>query len=114
MLAIRPIDEADVIDLLNNGRFGGEVEGYIMMDGPEYVGHALFIVENGVTNVLDSAVDDKPKLDGIVRACIAAGDNRGAKSFSVNMEHAPLAEWWSVFCTGLSAPVGTDHLFTFC
>ena len=34
MIAMRPIREYDVIDLLNNGRFEGEVEGYVVMDGP--------------------------------------------------------------------------------
>ena len=29
MIAMRPIREYDVIDLLNNGRFEGEVEGYV-------------------------------------------------------------------------------------
>lgn len=114
MLAMRPINEPDVVALLNDGRFSGEVEGYIMMDGPTYLGHALFCIQDGVTTVLDSGVEDTQNLDGIVRACIAAGDNRGAKSFAVNMEHAPLAKWWDVFCKDMQAPVGTDHLFTFC
>ena len=30
MIAMRPIREYDVIDLLNNGRFEGEVEGYVV------------------------------------------------------------------------------------
>lgn len=114
MLAMRPIDEPDVIELINNGRFTGDVEGYIMMDGPTYLGHALFTVKDGVTTVLDSDVKESVNLDGIVRACIAAGDNRGAKRFAVNEEHPPLAEWWQVFCKGLAAPVSVDHIFTFC
>ena len=114
MLAMRPIDEPDVVDLLNNGRFTGDVEGYIMMDGPTYCGHALFIVEDGVTTVLDSGVENEPMLDGIVRACIAAGDNRGAKLFAVNTEHAKLARWWDVFCKDLEAPVSVDHIFHLC
>lgn len=111
---MKPIDEPDVILLLNDGRFAGEVEGYIMMDGPEYLGHALFKVEDGVTTVLDSGVEAMQNLDGIVRACIAAGDNRGAKRFTVNRQHLPLAQWWNLFCKGLEGPQGTDHLFTFC
>ena len=42
MIAMRPIREYDVIDLLNNGRFEGEVEGYVVMDGPKYLGHMLY------------------------------------------------------------------------
>lgn len=114
MLAMRPIEEPDVVDLLNNGRFEGDVEGYIMMEGPEYLGHALFIVQDGVTTVLDSGVENEQQMDGIVRACIAAGENRGAKQFAVNLEHEKLAKWWSVFCKGLDAPVSVDHIFTLC
>ncbi|MFV0353187.1 MAG: hypothetical protein ACK5JF_12905 [Oscillospiraceae bacterium] len=114
MLAMRPIDEPDVIDLLNDGRFEGDIEGYIMMDGPTYLGHALFKVENGVTTVLDSSIQDHQQLDGIVRACIAAGDNREAKLFLVNKQQANLAKWWDVFCKEKEGPVETGHLFTFC
>lgn len=114
MLAMRPIDEPDVVALLNDGRFEGAIEGYIMMEGPVYLGHALFKVEDGVTTVLDSGVEASPNLDGIVRACIAAGDNRGAKSFSVNKAHPPLEKWWDVFCKGLEGPVSVDHIFNLC
>lgn len=114
MLAMRPIDEPDVIDLLNDGRFEGDVEGYIMMEGPTYLGHALFKVEDGVTTVLDSGVDNEQQLDGIVRACIASGENRGAQKFWVNREHPPLARWWQVFCKEFDAPAPVDHIFTFC
>lgn len=114
MLSMRPIDEPDVVALLNDGRFDGPVEGYIMMDGPSYLGHALFMVENGVTTVLDSGVEDFPNLDGIVRACVAAGENRGAKQFALNLNHPPLAEWWELFCKGMEPPAPVDHIFKLC
>lgn len=114
MLAMRPIEEPDVVDLLNNGRFNGPVEGYILMDGPTYLGHALFRVENHITTVLDSDVQGNQQLDGIVRACIAAGENRGAKQFAVNRRHPPLAAWWQVFCKGLQPPVPVAHIFSLC
>ena len=53
MIAMRPIREYDVIDLLNNGRFEGEVEGYVVMDGPKYLGHMLYRVDGAVTQVLE-------------------------------------------------------------
>ncbi len=56
MIAMRPIREYDVIDLLNNGRFEGEVEGYVVMDGPKYLGHMLYRVDGAVTQVLECAV----------------------------------------------------------
>lgn len=114
MLTMRPIDEADVVALMNNGRFAGEVEGYVMMDGPAYLGSALFCVEDGVTTVLDSDVKDGQHLDGIVRACVANGENRGAKRFAVNEENAALAHWWGVFCKGLVAPAPVSHIFHQC
>lgn len=114
MLAMRPIDEPDVIDLLNNNRFEGEVEGYIMMDGPTYLGHALFKVEDGVTTVLDCGVEDTDKIDGIVRACIASGENRYAEKFAVNMEEPALAKWWSVFCKEYTGPAPVTHIFELC
>lgn len=114
MLAMRPIDEPDVIELLNNGRFEGEVEGYIMMDGPTYLGHALYRVEDGVTTVLDAGIENEQQLDGIVRACIANGENRGAQKFWVNQQFPPLAKWWGVFCKGFAAPAPVEHIFTFC
>lgn len=114
MLAMHPIKEPDVVVLLNDNRFEGEVEGYIMMDGPTYLGHALFKVKEGVTTVLDSAIEEDPQLDGIVRACIASGENRGAKQFAVNRQHPPLARWWNVFCKDIPAPAPVDHIFTFC
>lgn len=114
MLTMKPIDEQDVITLLNDGRFCGDVEGYIMMEGANYLGHALFIVENGVTTVLDTGVENTAHLDGIIRACVAAGDNRGVKQFAVNTNHPPLAKWWDVFCKGMQPPVSVDHIFTMC
>lgn len=114
MLAMRPIDEPDVVALLNDGRFEGEIEGYIMMEGPTYLGHALFEVKDGVTTVLDTGVEESQNLDGIVRACVAAGENRGAKKFAVNMEHPPLAKWWDVFCKGITPPAPVDHIFELC
>lgn len=114
MLTMQPIDEPDVIALLNDGRFEGEVEGYIMMEGPAYLGHALFCVEDGVTTVLDTGVEEFVNLDGIVRACVAAGQNRGAQQFAVRQAHPPLAKWWDVFCKGMAPPAPVDHIFKMC
>lgn len=90
MIAMRPIREYDVIDLLNNGRFEGEVEGYVVMDGPKYLGHMLYRVDGAVTQVLECGVEEKMFVDGAVRACVAAGENAGATSFRVNGEDKSL------------------------
>ena len=52
MIAMRPILEQDVIDLLNNGRFEDEIDGYVIMNGAEYLGYALYRVRDGCTTVL--------------------------------------------------------------
>lgn len=114
MLAMRPIDEIDVIDLLNDGRFEGNIEGYIMMEGATYLGHALFKVEDGVTTVLDTAIENEAQLDGIVRACVASGEHRHAEKFCVNQNHPPLARWWQVFCRGIEGPAPVTHIFELC
>lgn len=114
MLAMHPILEPDVIELINNNRFSGPLEGYVMTDGPTYLGSALFTVENGITNVLASDVAETQNLDGIIRACIASGDNRGAKHFTVNHAQPELDTWWKVFCTNQPIPAPVSHLFTFC
>lgn len=114
MLSILPIDEYDVILSLNQGRFEEPLEGYIMMDGAAYKGHALFRVQDGVTTVLEAGVEDALLMDGIVRACIAAGENRGAGHFLVNREQQNLADWWDRYCAEAPAPAPTSTIFSAC
>lgn len=114
MIAMRPIDEPDVLALLNAGRFEGDVCGYVVMEGPVYHGHMLYRVAEGVTEVLECGVDEKPLIDGAVRACIAAGDHVGADRFCVRGEDEKLAEWARVFCSGVPMPVPVAHIFTKC
>ncbi len=59
MIAMRPIREYDVIELLNAGRFSGDVEGYVVMNGPEYLGHMLYRVDGAVTRVLECGVENR-------------------------------------------------------
>lgn len=114
MLAMHLINEPDVLELLNAGRFAGEVDGYVMLEGADYLGHALFQVADGVTTVLDTGVEGTLPMDAIVRACVAAGQNRGAEQFTVNMAHPPLAKWWDVYCKGMQPPVPVEHIFGHC
>ena len=89
MIAMRPIREYDVIDLLNNGRFEGEVEGYVVMDGPKYLGHMLYRVDGAVTQVLECGVEEKMFVDGAVRACVAAGKRGGRKACRMEERFLP-------------------------
>ena len=114
MIAMRPIREYDVIDLLNNGRFEGEVEGYVVMDGPKYLGHMLYRVDGAVTQVLECGVEEKMFVDGAVRACVAAGENAGATSFRVNGEDEKLAEWKNVFFPEAQGDVPNGSIFHTC
>ncbi len=114
MIRILPIHEPEVVDQLNDGRFEGDVQGYILMNGPSYLGHALFCVQDGACTVLDTGVEDTACLDGIVRACIAAGQNRGAEFFEINKEHPPLANWWRIFCSKMSTPAEIAEFFKMC
>ncbi len=93
MLHFQPIAEPDVIALLNTGRFEGEVEGYIVMEGPDYHGYALFRLDGEAVALLDASLDDPLLLDGALRACLAAGEKRGAARFWVNADCPPLAAW---------------------
>ena len=70
MIRMIPVEEPEVLDSLVQGRFSGEVRGYVIMDGPEYRGHCLFTVEPGCTRVLEVQVSDPSLLDGAVRAAV--------------------------------------------
>lgn len=115
MIAMRPIREYDVIELLNAGRFAGDVEGYIVMDGPAYLGHMLYRVDGAVTQVLDCGVENTALVDGAVRACVAAGRHAGAAAFAVETADARLAEWRRVFFGDApDAPIPNEKLFGGC
>ena len=97
MFTMKPIDEYDVIELINNGRFEGDLYGYILSDGGDLFGYTLFKIEDNTTVMLDSKAPGGKYLDGIIRASIAYGEARGAEYFSFNMEHAPFAEYKRIF-----------------
>ena len=114
MIAMRPILEQDVIDLLNNGRFEDEIDGYVIMNGAEYLGYALYRVQDGCTTVLACETQSNALVDGAVRACVAAGGNAGADRFCVNKEDQALAKWASVFLHGAKEIVPNGELFGHC
>ena len=84
MIAMRPILEPDVLELLNDGRFDGDIEGYVVMDGPNYLGHMLYRIDGDFVDVLDCGLQESALVDGGVRACVAAGENAGCSEFTVN------------------------------
>lgn len=114
MIAMRPILEPDVVYLLNDNRFEGDIKGYVVMDGPNYLGYALFRIDGTVTSVLEGGVENTMVLDGAVRACVAAGENAGATQFSVNKQDEKLAKWFEVFCKNEQMPVKNEVIFAHC
>ena len=114
MIAMRPILEQDVIDLLNDGRFEGELDGYVVMEGPEYLGYILYRLEKPLVRILDCGVENTACIDGAVRACIAAGQNAGCSCFAVNQGDGRLSKWHSIFCKGSSETVPIDKIFSLC
>ena len=67
MIAMRPILEPDVLELLNDGRFDGDIEGYVVMDGPNYLGHMLYRIDGDFVDVLDCGLQESALVDGGVR-----------------------------------------------
>lgn len=114
MIAMRPINEQDVIDSINLDRFDEPLKGYIIMDDATYLGYALYTVQDNVTTILDTDLVDRIYADGIIRACIAAEENKGIKLFDVNKQLPVLKDWWHIFCKDATEPVSTDTIFNLC
>ena len=114
MIAMRPILEPDVLERLNDGRFDGDIEGYVVMDGPNYLGHMLYRIDGDFVDVLDCGLQESALVDGGVRACVAAGENAGCSEFTVNMQDAALARWYEVFFPHSMQPVAIKALFSGC
>lgn len=114
MFTMKPIKEYDVVDLLNNGRFEGDIEGYVLSDGGDLFGYTLFKIEGDTTTLLDSKTPDTRYLDGIIRASIAYGEARGAEYFSFNLDHEPFKEYKRVFFNDYPNKIKTSVIFSGC
>lgn len=87
----------------------------IKADGPAYLGHALYKVENDITLVLDVALESNPLIDGAARAAVAAGEQCGrAQLCCEHAKSARLAEWAAVFCKNEDLPYSNEKLFHEC
>lgn len=114
MIVMRPIREEAVIAELNANRFMGDVDGFVIMDGPKYLGHILYKLENNTTMVLDCGIIDTAVIDGAVRACVGAGENAGANCFTVNESDEKLCKWRNVFCKNDTNPISNEKIFHKC
>ena len=113
MIRMIPVEEPQVLDSLVQGRFSGDVRGYVILDGPEYRGHCLYAVEPGLTRVLEVRLSDPSLLDGAVRAAVAAGENAGASAFTV-ADQPELLGWRDARFRGCPDPIPNARLFHFC
>ncbi|MEG2053409.1 MAG: hypothetical protein RR052_00560 [Oscillospiraceae bacterium] len=121
MISMRPILEPDVIALLNNNRFEGEIQGYTITNGKEYLGNCIFKTEDKLITVLDATAEgtqnnppDYSILDGVIRAAIANGQNAGATNFKILTTTPSLEKWLNAFCKGKKGEISIDELFTKC
>lgn len=114
MYSMKPILEPDVIDLLNNGRFEGELQGYVLSDGGDLFGWSLFRVDGCVTSMLDIKAPDSKFLDGIIRASVALGESQGASSFSFNEQVADFVKYKEVFFEKEGKIIDNSLLFSGC
>ncbi len=114
MYVMKPIMEYDVLDLLNNGRFEGEMEGYILSDGGDLFGWSLFRIDGDVTSMLDVNAPSGSFLDGLIRASVAYGEARGATKFSLNPDVADFAKYKEIFFENEDFIIPNDKLFTPC
>lgn len=117
MIVMRPILEAAVLSELCAERFPGVEDllaGYVVMDGPQYIGHMLYKVDGDVTTVLDCGLTDTALVDGGVRACVAAGEHAGASLFSLNEEDEALRKWREIFLKNEKTPAPNDKIFSLC
>ncbi len=118
MLVMHLVNEPEVVESLNRGRFAQPL-GYVVMDDENYLGYGLFAVEGKAVRVLDcggplAGEAQGGVLDGLVRACVAAGQERGAARFEVNGQNEALARWWQCFCPGKTPPLAIGVLFSGC
>ena len=99
------------MELFNEGRFYGDLDGFVVSDGKKLCGHSLFRIEDDVTFILEVRADDEFLFDGIMRASIAKGDTYGAHSF-VCEEIGELAKkWHRTYCEDYNAPISNHVIF---
>lgn len=114
MYTMKPIVEYDVIMLLNNNRFDGDLQGYILSDGKDLFGYTLFRLDSDTTVLLDSKAPDSRFLDGLIRASVAKGESCGMEHFSFNLDHEPFKEYKRIFFNEYENKLKNFLLFSGC
>ncbi len=114
MYSMKPIQEPDVIDLLNNNRFDGDLQGYVLSDGGDLFGWSLFLVDGNTTILLDINTPNDKFLDGLIRASVALGESQGAVNFKFNEEIENFRRYKDVFFKNHGEIILNDDLFKGC
>ena len=114
MYVMKPIREPEILEILNKGRFGGDIEGYILSDGGDLFGWSLFRTQDKVTHILDILAPDTSFLDGLIRASVAYGQARGAEYFTLNRDIPDLLKYRQVFFEDKGEKIACDDLFKPC
>lgn len=114
MYVMKPILEPEIIDILNKDRFSGDLQGYILSDGGDLFGWLLFKIENDTTILLDVLAPDTMFMDGLIRATVAFGQERGATCFWLNRDIPGLKEYKRVFFEAEGDNIPNEKLFTPC
>lgn len=114
MITMKPIEAEEVLEIFNKGRFEGDVEGYILSDGKGCLGYCLYRIDKDLARILAAEVQDEALLDGAIRSCLAAAQDRGAAGFWVEDSSEPVVRWKQKWCGGISAPIPFDRIFHTC
>ncbi len=88
------ITEPQVVAQLNAGRFEGEIEGFVVMEGASYLGYMLFCKRDKLAEILESSIENQEVLDFVLRACLCKCLRLGAVWFCMRTEQAALQAFW--------------------
>ncbi len=114
MITIKPIEEQEIIDIFNRGRFEGDLDGVIVSDGTGCTGYSLYRLEDRLVRVLYAQTKDPTLLDGILRATVAIGQNAGAEGFWVEDSTPEMTDWRKKWCKEAQSPISFDVIFHTC
>ena len=114
MITMKPILAQEVLDIFNQGRFAGELEGTIVSDGSGCTGHCLWQLRGTTAYILQARTQDPALLDGVIRASLAAAQDAGAAGFWVEDTSDELSAWRRRFCAGQAAPIPFEAVFHTC
>ncbi len=82
MIKMTAINEPEMVEFFNDGRFGGELGGYIAAGESGTLGTLLYRQNKDNTEILTIDTDDLEVAEGLLRATIFKTLHSGALTFS--------------------------------